>query len=407
LSNAICVKNLTKTYKIYPSSIDRALSPFRKHDKSKLFTALKDITVDIPRGEVVAILGKNGSGKSTLLKIITGVAHQTSGEVQVNGRVSAMLELTSGFDSELTGVQNIYLRALALGIPKEEAEQRKDEIIAFADIGEHINQPVRTYSSGMKARLGFAVSVSVDPDILIVDEVLAVGDDTFKLKCIDKMDEFRKQGKTILFVSHSLFTVKAFCTKALWINEGVAMDYGELGPVILAYEDFLKAERAKQRSRLVGDDGLELPAEKKDVVEVKNFRMFDDADRETDSFGFGEDILFEFDYTVKRPMERLTFCFTIRNAERHEVYMADKNNPADAIDACLGEHTLKVRLRAPNLLSGDYLLSGELWNNDSGFYVGYSNKRPFSITQSTYLGTGIVFIEHELENDNKPIHGEE
>jgi len=408
LSNAICVKNLTKTYKIYPSSIDRALSPFRKNDKSRLFTALKDVSVDFPQGEVIAILGKNGSGKSTLLKIITGVAHQSSGDVEVSGRISAMLELTSGFDMELTGVQNIYLRALALGIPKEEADRRKDEIIGFADIGDHINQPVRTYSSGMKARLGFAVSVSVDPDILIVDEVLAVGDDIFKLKCIDKMEEFRRKGKTILFVSHSLFTVKAFCTKALWINEGVVMDYGDLGPVILAYEDFLKHERAKQRARLVGADGVELPAmEKTDIVECRNFRMFNDAGADTDTFGFGEDVCFEFDYIVKRPVDRLTFCFTIRNAERHEVYMADKNSPDNAIDASIGEHSLKVRLPAPTLLGGEYMLSGELWNNDSGFYVGYSNKRPFWITQSTYLGTGIVFIKHELENDNKPIHGGE
>ena len=240
MANAISVRDLTKTYKIYPSSIDRALSPFRKADNAKKFSALKNVTVDFPEGEVIAILGKNGSGKSTLLKIITGVVRQTSGDVEVNGRISAMLELTSGFDMELTGVENIYLRARALGIPKEEADERKDEIIRFADIGDHINQPVRTYSSGMKARLGFAVSVSVDPDILIVDEVLAVGDDIFKLKCIEKMEEFRKQGKTILFVSHSLFTVKAFCTKALWINEGKVMEYGELGPVILAYEDFLK-----------------------------------------------------------------------------------------------------------------------------------------------------------------------
>ena len=400
MANAISIRDLTKTYKIYPSSIDRALSPFRKSDNARKFSALKNVTADFPEGEVIAILGKNGSGKSTLLKIITGVVRQTSGDVEVNGRISAMLELTSGFDMELTGVENIYLRALALGIPKEEADARKDEIIRFADIGDHIDQPVRTYSSGMKARLGFAVSVSVAPDILIVDEVLAVGDDIFKLKCIEKMEEFRKQGKTILFVSHSLFTVKAFCTRALWINEGLVMDYGELGPVVLAYEDFLKKERAKQKGqRPAADEDGWMPTEKKDILEVKSFRMFDAAGEKTNQFDYGDDVFFEFTYTVKRPIDKLTFCYTLRNAEALEVYMADKRNPANVVSSEVGTHKLRVRLKCPKLLAGQYMLSGELWNNQAGFFVGYANKRPFHIKQTEFLGTGITHVDYEFTND--------
>lgn len=398
---AVRVSGMTKSYKIYDSSLDRALAPFRTKDRAKRFSALKDVSVDFPRGEVIAILGKNGSGKSTLLKIISGVAHQTSGTVEVHGRISAMLELTSGFDSELTGVENIYLRALALGIPRDEADARKDEIIAFADIGDHINQPLRTYSSGMKARLGFAVSVSVDPDILIVDEVLAVGDDIFKLKCIEKMEQFRREGKTILFVSHALFTVKAFCTKALWINEGVVMEYGELGPVVLAYEDFLKRERGKQKPAqpaVLGDGGT-APTDKSDLLAVRDFRMFDANDVDTRLFEFGDDIYFEFTYEVKRPIEKLTFCYTIRNAEKLEVYMADKQNPSNVVASEVGVHTLKVRLKSPRLLGGEYLLSGELWNNDAGFYVGYSNKRPFQIRQEDFLGTGITYLDYDFENE--------
>ncbi len=398
---AVRVSGLTKSYKIYDSSLDRALAPFRHRDRARRFNALTDVTVDFPRGEVIAILGKNGSGKSTLLKIITGVAHQTRGDVEVDGRVSAMLELTSGFDPELTGVENIYLRALALGIPRDEADARKDEIIAFADIGDHIHQPLRTYSSGMKARLGFAVSVSVDPDILIVDEVLAVGDDIFKLKCIEKMEQFRREGKTILFVSHALFTVKAFCTKALWINDGVVMEYGELGPVVLAYEDFLKRERGKQKTQKADalGDGTAPPSEKSDVLKVTGFRMYDGDDVDTRLFDYGDDIHFEFTYEVKRPIEKLTFCYTIRNAEQLEVYMADKQNPANVVSSEIGVHRLKVRLKAPRLLGGEYLLSGELWNNDAGFYVGYSNKRPFQIRQSDFLGTGITHVDYEFENE--------
>lgn len=399
-ANAVKVTNLTKTYRIYSSPLARALDVFRPNGNYKEFTALKNVNLEFPAGEVIAILGKNGSGKSTLLKIITGVTHQTRGDVEVNGRISAMLELTSGFDMELTGIENIYLKAVSMNMSREEIDAKMESIITFADIGDHINQPVRTYSSGMKSRLGFAVSVNVDPDILIVDEVLAVGDDIFKLKCIDKMEEFRRQGKTILFVSHALFTVKAFCTRGVWINQGEVMAEGDLGPVILKYEDFLRAERARTKAmqrELTGDEGV--PLEKKDIVEIKGFRMFNSANEKTNRFNYGEDINFEFTYVVKRPIERLTFCYTVRNAEQLEVYMADKQNPKNAISSEIGEHTLRVKLKSPNLLAGEYLLSGEIWNNEAGFYVGHSNKRPFYIDQQEYLGTGITHIDYEFSND--------
>jgi len=395
---AVRVSDLTKTYKLYSSPRQRALDVFRRTSRAELFTALEHIDVEFPEGEVIAILGKNGSGKSTLLKIIAGVATPTSGAVDVRGRVSAMLELTSGFDAELTGVENIYLRALAMGVPTDEIEQQKDDIIAFADIGEHINHPVRTYSSGMRARLGFAVSVSVDPDILIIDEVLSVGDDVFKIKCIERMEEFRQQGKTILFVSHSLFTVKAFCTKGMWLNQGKMMTYGDIGDTVLAYEDYLRQERARvTEEEMAGDSGKF--RDKTDVVEVQGFRMFNEAGEATTSFDYGEDVFFEFRYNVKRPIDQLTFCYTIRDSERREIYMADKQNEANIINSEVGEHTLKVRLRDLNLLGGEYLLSGEIWNNEAAFYVGYSNKRPFRVEQSEYLGTGITHIDYEFWNE--------
>lgn len=397
--HAIRVRNLTKSYRIYDSSLGRALDAFRRTPTGRAFTALDDVTLDFPKGEVIAIVGKNGSGKSTLLKIITGVTSATSGTVEVDGRISAMLELTSGFDPELTGVENVYLKAVSMGIARAEIDQRMAAIIEFADIGEHITQPVRTYSSGMKSRLGFAVSVNVDPDILIVDEVLAVGDDVFKLKCIDAMEEFRRQGKTILFVSHSLFTIKAFCTLGVWIERGRIIEQGELGPVVLAYEDFLRAERARTKRKRADSEDFDTPQEKRDIIEVSGFAMRNAAGDKATTFAYGEDILFEFDYTVKRPVEALTFCYTIRNAEQLEVYMADKRNPANTVDSSPGTHHLRVRLKSPNLLAGEYLLSGELWNNDAGFYVGYSNKRPFRIEQQDYLGTGITYVGHEFANE--------
>lgn len=394
---AIRIKNLTKAYKIYSSPL-RRISDTLFHQKSyNEFTALDNLTVEIPKGEVVGILGKNGSGKSTLLKIITGVAKQTSGEVETEGKISAMLELTSGFDPELTGIENIYLKALSMGIAKAEISRRIDDITKFADIGEYINRPVRTYSSGMKSRLGFAVSVNVDPDILVVDEVLAVGDDIFKLKCIEKMKQFRREGKTILFVSHSLFTVKAFCTKGLWINEGKLMDYGDLGSVVLKYEDFLKKEKSKI-SEQIGSNEDNLPTEKKDILQISKFAMTNAKGEKTVSFSYGENITVSFCYEVKRKIDRLNFGFTIRDAEERLIFMSDKRCDDNLIDGSVGKHTLTITISGLNLLGGTYLLSGELWDNESTFFVGFSNKRKFTVEQTDYIGSGIVSFPYTFTN---------
>jgi teichoic acid transport system ATP-binding protein len=252
----------------------------------------------------------------------------------------------------------------------------------------------------MKSRLGFAVSVSVDPDILIVDEVLAVGDDIFKLKCIEKMQQFRQQGKTILFVSHSLFTVKAFCTKGVWINEGVVMEKGDLGPVVLAYEEFLKQERARLREKhLLEHPDEEVALEKADILQLSNFRMHNAEGEETSTFEYGEDICFEFDYHVKRTVERLTFCYTLTNAEGLEIFMSDKQAPENVVNSEIGHHHLTVRIKNPRLLGGSYALSGEMWDNSAGFYINHSRQRSVTIRQSEFVGTGIMSMDYELTND--------
>lgn len=393
---AIRIKNLTKAYKIYSSPLRRVFDSIFHTKSYNEFVALDDITVDIPKGEVIGILGKNGSGKSTLLKIITGVAKQTSGEVVTEGKISAMLELTSGFDPELTGIENIYLKALSMGISKADITKRLDDIKKFADIGDYINRPVRTYSSGMKSRLGFAVSVNVDPDILVVDEVLAVGDDIFRLKCIEKMKQFRREGKTILFVSHSLFTVKAFCTKGLWINEGKMMDYGDLGPVVLKYEDYLKKEKAKLAEQTPNEENL--PQEKKDILQVSKFAMLNSSGEKTTEFKHGEEVRIKFDYEVKRPIDKLNFGFTLRDAEERLIFMSDKQSTDNLIDGTVGKHSLEITVNGLNLLSGTYMLSGELWDNESTFFVGFSNKRKFTVSQDNYIGSGIISFPYTFTN---------
>lgn len=219
---AILVNGLYKNYQIYERPIDRlkeALHPLKKSYHKK-FSALKGLGFSINKGESVAIIGKNGSGKSTLLKIITGVVSPSAGNIQVNGKVAAILELGSGFNPELTGLENIYLNTALNGISRSQAEQQLKSIVEFAELGDFIHQPVKNYSSGMRARLAFAVSIHVEPDILIVDEALSVGDAAFARKCFARMEEIRASGATILFVSHSLSSVITLCNRAIWISQG-------------------------------------------------------------------------------------------------------------------------------------------------------------------------------------------
>jgi len=221
-STAITVQNLTKAYKLYSQPMDRlkeSLHPFKKK-YHKDFNALADVSFDIKRGEVVGIIGRNGSGKSTLLKIITGVLTPTSGRVNIHGKISAILELGAGFNPEMTGMENIYLNTSINGMSKKETDSKIKDIVDFAELGEFIHQPIKTYSSGMKAKLGFAVAINIEPDILIVDEALSVGDAAFQRKCFAKMEEIRQSGATILFVSHSEGSIVSLCSRAIWISNG-------------------------------------------------------------------------------------------------------------------------------------------------------------------------------------------
>jgi lipopolysaccharide transport system ATP-binding protein len=244
---AIKVENVSKIYKLYDKPIDRVKESLNIFDKNyhRDFFALNDVSFEIKKGETVGIVGKNGSGKSTLLKIITGVLTPSSGSVHISGKISALLELGAGFNPEYTGMQNIYLNASMMGLTKEEIEKKIPEIVGFADIGEHINQSVKTYSSGMFVRLAFAVAINVDPEILIVDEALAVGDDLFQKKCFSKIESFRKNGKTVLFVSHSGGLVIELCDKAILMDAGEKLLVGPSNTVVNLYQKLLFASKEK------------------------------------------------------------------------------------------------------------------------------------------------------------------
>ena len=233
----ISFQHVTKIYKLYKSDRDRFLSLFSRKIRYKEKKAIDDISFSVEKGQGVALLGKNGAGKSTILKMITGVSYPTEGEIVVDGRVSALLELTTGFDSEFTGRENIYLKGNLMGMSDEEISVLEEQIVDFAEIGEYIDQPVRTYSSGMKARLGFSVNVNVKPEILIIDEALSVGDKTFRQKCVTKVREIMASNEvTLLFVTHSTGFAKEFCTRGIVLEKGKIRYDGKIGDAIKFYE---------------------------------------------------------------------------------------------------------------------------------------------------------------------------
>ncbi len=237
----IQVQNLSKMYKLYEKPMDRLKESLGLSRKKRYVEhyALRDVSFEVGRGETVGIIGTNGSGKSTILKIITGVLNPTSGHVQVQGRISALLELGAGFNGEYSGLENVYLNGTMIGFSREEIDAKLDDILAFADIGDFIHQPVKTYSSGMFVRLAFAVAINIDPEILIVDEALSVGDVFFQSKCYRKFEEFKEKGKTILFVSHDLSSIGKYCDRVVLLNKGVKLAEGDAKEMVNLYRRVL------------------------------------------------------------------------------------------------------------------------------------------------------------------------
>jgi teichoic acid transport system ATP-binding protein len=250
---AIRVKNITKRYKLFERNRDRVRDALGLTGKKKLYKdlyALKDLSFDIKKGESVGIIGVNGAGKSTILKIITGVLTPTDGEVEINGRISALLELGAGFNPEYTGLQNVYLNGTMMGFTKDEIDKRLNSILEFADIGDFINQPVKTYSSGMFVRLAFAVAINIEPEILIVDEALSVGDKSFQNKCLSKVRELTEEKNiTFLFVTHSTKVAADFCTRGVVMKKGKKVFDGDIHEAIAFYDDMISKEDAARRKK--------------------------------------------------------------------------------------------------------------------------------------------------------------
>lgn len=370
MSAVISVQNLSKCYQIYDRPQDRLKQSLWRGRKQffREFWALRGVSFEIKRGEAVGIIGRNGSGKSTLLQLIAGTLTPTTGSVEVSGRVAALLELGSGFNLDFTGRENVYMNAAILGLSHTETDRCFDAIVAFADIGDFIEQPVKTYSSGMIMRLAFAVSVNVEPDILIVDEALAVGDMAFQFKCMDRLDQLTKSGTTLLFVSHDPGTVKAFCHHVVYLSKGEIKATGSASDMVEMYMLDIKDEHMRAlaagsaagsgvalKNPLGSDKAIAFGTDQGKVTRA----VFVDTDNTQSAFSTGDqiqiEVTVEYDSTINNPAVSIILC-DYRMIELSGRYFNILKNPDER---GMTKSTVRFSLRA-DLNDGNYFMTVRL-----------------------------------------------
>ncbi len=381
---AIRVKDVSKMYKLYNRNRDRVMDAFglSKEPRYREHYALNELSFDVERGETVGIIGTNGAGKSTILKIITGVLNPTSGDVEIDGRISALLELGAGFNQEYTGIENVYLNGTMMGYTREEIDQKMDDILKFADIGDFVYQPVKTYSSGMFVRLAFAVAINIDPEILIVDEALSVGDVFFQNKCYKKFDDFKKLGKTILFVSHDLGSISKYCDRVVLLDHGKKLAEGSPKDMINIYKKLMTGTDAESALSAGKEKNDELAARSiNDITgdnlwknnflinpnlneygskkaQIIDFAIVDSDGLLTNSIVKGDMFTIKskvmFNETIKNPI----FTYTFRNIKGVDITGTNTMyEKADVEIAKEGEQYVVSFTQEMNLQGGEYLLS--------------------------------------------------
>ena len=365
---AIQVKHLDKMYKLYNKPSDRLREtlgfkvPVREH------YALRDVNFQVERGETVGIIGTNGSGKSTILKIITGVLNPTAGEVKVDGRISALLELGAGFNMEYTGIENVYLNGTMMGFSKEEVDARLQDILDFADIGDFVYQPVKSYSSGMFVRLAFAVAINIDPEILIVDEALSVGDVFFQAKCYRKFEEFKKMGKTILFVSHDLSSISRYCDRVILLNKGVKLEEGSPKQMVDMYKQLLvgqdpaKAEEKKEEQKeswsqqfQVNPNMLEYGTK---LAEIVDFAVLDDKDSCINTIEKGSSFRIRMKVVFHQDIQEPIMAYTFKDIKGTEITGTNTLFEKKSVEHSQAGDSCTVTFEQEMFLQGgEYLLS--------------------------------------------------
>lgn len=367
---AIQVENLGKSYRIgglqarykrFTEALMEALTlPIRRLTKlgrpvptDETLWALKDISFEIKQGEVVGIIGRNGAGKSTLLKVISRITEPTEGEARIFGRVGSLLEVGTGFHPELTGRENIYLNGAILGMRKAEIEKKFDEIVDFAEVEKFIDTPVKRYSSGMFVRLAFAVAAHLEPEILLVDEVLAVGDTTFQKKCLGKMSDVSKQGRTVLFVSHNMAAINRLCDKGIWLNDGMVRYIGSAEQAVAAYLSTgleTKGEHRWEDSKKAPGDGR---------LRLRAVRVLDSANKTSSIIDVKEPFWIEIEYDILVPLLGIQLGFSLCTADGIIAFVAGDNEDSRWLGKIREPGRFKSTCRIPGLLlnSGTYYLS--------------------------------------------------
>lgn len=370
---AIQVENLSKIYKLYDKPSDRLKDALGFSKKKPIeHYALRNVDIKIRQGECVGIIGTNGSGKSTILKIITGVLNATSGTLTVNGRISALLELGAGFNMEYTGLENVYLNGTMIGFSKEEIDAKLKDILDFAEIGDFVNQPVKTYSSGMFVRLAFAVAINIEPEILIVDEALSVGDVFFQSKCYHKFEEFKKQGKTILFVSHDLSSISKYCDRVILLNQGSKLGEGTPKQMIDVYKQVLVGQYKMDSKQNIAGESKKVDVEAADENSTKpealeygsrqasitEYYIEDAKKNKSNTLLKGDEFTVHMTVEFKETLPNPIFALSIKDAKGTEITgtnsMIEKAFLESAKAGTKKEITFRQKL---DLQGGDYLLS--------------------------------------------------
>lgn len=371
----INVKSVSKLYKLYDRPMDR-LKESLGLTRKKLYKehyALRDVSFQVNRGETVGIIGTNGSGKSTMLKIVTGVLNPTGGEVEIQGRISALLELGAGFNMEYTGIENVYLNGTMNGFSREEIDERLNDILEFADIGDFVHQPVKTYSSGMFVRLAFAVAINIDPEILIVDEALSVGDVFFQAKCYHKFEEFKKLGKTILFVSHDLSSISKYCDRVVLLNKGGKLAEGSARDMVDMYKKVLvhqldsgdnapteKQADAQQsgqvwKSKMQTNDKFIEYGDKR--AEIIDYAIVDDRGNISNAVQkncrFQIKVRVKFNEDIAEPI----YAFTLKDVKGNDITGTNTMYEKVYVSSQAGDVKEVTFEQEMNLQGGDYLLS--------------------------------------------------
>ena len=427
MTPAIELSHVTKVYRRYSgrqfATLKSALlqrSILRDLRPSETFPALTDVSFVVPRGATYGVIGRNGSGKSSALKLVAGITKPTSGGVRVDGRISALIELGAGFHPEISGRENVFINGIMLGLSKREVQARFDDIVDFAELREFIDAPVKTYSSGMYMRLGFAVAIHVDPDVLLVDEVLAVGDEGFTHKCLDKFAEFRRRGKTILLVTHSLNLVERFCDEALWLDDGRVQTHGDPKRVVGAYltaveegEDRLMAATTAKALHDVGQegrdgqDGQERPVDPTSnmfqategrwgsrEIEIADVALLDASNQPSHVFHTGEPMAIRLRVRAQQPTDDCVFGIGIFNADGVCCYgtntFIEELSPA----SIAGEADATFAVDALDLVEGTYKLDVAVHKRDGYPYDYHRLLYSFRVKSRTH-DVGIYRPRHQ------------